>query len=242
MLRTNFANKWEVICNVILAESEYLLVLINQSMSQKELPISSYRVELFSDAVIAIVITLMILEARVPEISNVATTGETTAALLSIAPSFVSFALSFVGLAVIWVNHHQFFLQLKHIDTRLLWLNLHLLFWTCIIPVSTSFLARSFQRPQATALYGFNLFMTLLAFTFMREYVNRHEHLFIENLSRSLLRKNHFKNLISAILYLCSIFTGLISTYISIAIFISVLMLYFVPQNILLERRKRKSS
>src|ERR1700740_3745752 len=105
-------------------------------MSQKDFSISSSRVEYFSDAVIAIVITLMILEVRVPEIHRDATTQEIGAALLSMVPSFITFALSFVGLAVLWANHHQFFLQLKNVDVTLLWLNLHLLFWMCVIPVS----------------------------------------------------------------------------------------------------------
>lgn len=206
-------------------------------MPQPQFSISSSRTELFSDAIIAIVITLMILEVQVPGISEAATGQETRSALLSMAPSFTSFSLSFVALAVLWINHHQFFLQLKHVDIKLLWLNLHLLFWMCIIPVSTSFLGHSFKRPEATSLYGLNMFMTLLAFVFMREYVNRHEHLFIENLSRSMARKMHVKNMISATLYFLSIFTGFISTYFSIAIFISVLMLYFMPQNIQLKKK-----
>ncbi len=138
-------------------------------------------------------------------------------------------------LGVLWVNHHQFFHQLKNIDRHLLWYNLHLLFWMCIIPIPTAFLGLHFQKPEATALYGFTMFMTALAFAMMREYVHKSEHLLIDNLSNELRKKLRRKLLITVGLYFISIFTGYISVYISAGIFILVIIMYFMPQNVIVE-------
>ena len=122
-------------------------------------------------------------------------------------------------LGVLWVNHHHFFHQLKNVDRKLLWYNLHLLFWMCIIPLPTAFLGLHFQMPEATALYGFTMFMTAVSFALMREYVNRNEHLLVDNLSVALRKKLRRKILMTCALYFISIFAGYISTYIPLCIF-----------------------
>src|SRR4051812_6247692 len=136
-------------------------------MAEKHIPLSIHRLESFSDGVIAIVITLMIFSVKVPAISDNATNSQIWASLLTMGPSLVAYLLSFVMLGVLWVNHHQFFHQLKNIDRRLLWYNLHLLFWMCILPIPTSFLGSHFQWPEATALYGFTMMMNAFAFALL---------------------------------------------------------------------------
>ena len=89
-------------------------------MAQKQLPITIHRLESFSDGVIAIVITLMILEIKIPTVSNGASASEIWNGWFQIMPSILVYVLSFVMLGVLWVNHHQFFGQLKHIDRKLL--------------------------------------------------------------------------------------------------------------------------
>ena len=204
-------------------------------MSQKLIPMPIRRLEAFSDGVIAIVITLMILEIRIPSVPDDASAKEIWSAWMDLLPSLVAYILSFVILGVLWVNHHQFFMQLKHIDRRLLWYNLHLLFWMCVVPIPTAFLGQHFERPEATALYGFAMFMNALAFLLMREYVQRNDHLLIENLSTKLRKKLRSKIMITVMLYFISIFAGYISIYISMAIFVLIIVIYFLPQNIVVE-------
>jgi len=207
-------------------------------MAGKHLPLPINRLEAFSDGVIAIVITLMIFQIKIPTVADNATSSEIWNCWLNVLPSLIVYVLSFVMVGVLWVNHHQFFHQLKNIDRQLLWYNLHLLFWMCIIPIPTAFLGQHFQRPEATALYGFNLFMTAVAFALMREYVNKSEHLLIDNLSGALRKKLRRKLLTTVGLYFISIFVGYISPYISIAIFLLVIVMYFMPQNIVIETKK----
>src|SRR5690349_6850966 len=127
-------------------------------MAEKHIPLSVNRLLSFSDGVIAIIITIMIFEIKAPAVDESAPSIEVWRGWLHLAPSLIAYALSFVMLGVLWVNHHQFFHQLKNIDRKLLWYNLHLLFWMCIIPVPTAFLGLHFHKPEATALYGFTMF------------------------------------------------------------------------------------
>jgi len=207
-------------------------------MKNKQLPIPLSRIEAFSDGVIAIIITLMILEIKVPTIDSSATSADIWAKVHAMLNPFVAYLLSFVMVGVLWVNHHQFLRQLKHADRNLLWYNLHLLFWMSILPIPTNFLGQDFHRPEITALYGFVMFMCALAFLLMREYVNRHHHLFIDNLSIELRKKARQKLISSAVLYFISIFAGYISVYISVGIFVLIPAAYFIPTNIIVSDDK----
>lgn len=207
-------------------------------MIKKHIPLPVNRLEAFSDGVIAIIITLMIFEIKIPEVADAATTKDILAAIWKVVPSLVAYSLSFVMVGVLWVNHHQFFHQLKNIDRKLLWYNLHLLFWMCIIPVPTSFLGLHYQKPEATALYGFIMFMNSVAFALMREYVHKNEHLMIDNLSNALKNKMRKKLLMTVGLYFISIFAGYISVFIPLGIFLVIIAIYFMPHNIVVEEKK----
>jgi uncharacterized membrane protein len=207
-------------------------------MAQKLIPLSIHRLEAFSDGVIAIIITLMIFGIKAPEVANGASTAEIWMAWWGIAPTLIAYVLSFVMIGVLWVNHHQFFHQLKNIDRKLLWYNLHLLFWMCILPIPTTFLGLHFHLPEATALYGFTMFMTAVAFALMREYTYRNEHLLIDHLSVSYTTKMRRKLLFTVGLYFISIFAGYLSVYIPLSIFILIILIYFLPQNVVVESKE----
>jgi uncharacterized membrane protein len=205
-------------------------------MAIEQIPLPKQRLESFSDGVIAIVITLMILEIKIPTVPASSTSADIWRSWLDLASPLIAYSLSFVMLGVLWVNHHQFFHQLKTIDRKLLWYNLHLLFWMCIIPLPTEFLGLHFHSPEATALYGFTMFMNAVSFALMREYVHKNEHLLIDHLSTSLRNKVRKKLLMAVGLYFISIFTGYISIYISISIFLFMIIIYFMPQNTYVEK------
>ncbi|CAN5411964.1 TMEM175 family protein [soil metagenome] len=207
-------------------------------MAKKHIPLPINRLEAFSDGVIAIIITLMIFGIKLPEISESATGKEIWKSLLTLAPSLIAYALSFVMIGVLWVNHHQFFHQLKNIDRKLLWYNLHLLFWMCFIPIPTTFIGQHHEKPEATALYGFVMFMNAVSFALMRAYVHKNEDLLIDHLSQTMRKKLRKKLLMTVGLYFISIFAGYISVYIPLAIFLTIIVIYFMPQSVVIETKE----
>src|SRR5580700_8356021 len=115
------------------------------------------RLAAFSDGVIAIIITIMVLELRVPH-------GADWAALKGLAPAFVSYVLSFVYLAIYWNNHHHLLHTVARVDGLILWANSHLLFWLSLIPAATAWLGDNFPAPLPTAVYGAILLMPAIAY------------------------------------------------------------------------------
>lgn len=203
-------------------------------MSSK-ITITKNRVEAFSDGVIAIIITLMILEIKLPHIEDSYSSKETWLLLYEIVPHLFSYVLSFIVIAILWINHHSMFHQIKHADNKLIWYNLHLLFWMSLIPLPTSFLGTHPFKPEATAFYGFIMFMNAFAFTLLRWYSQDIAQLYIENISGKIRRKYRIMNGVSSVLYFVSIFAGYISPYISLAIFILIPTIYFMPLNVEVE-------
>src|ERR1700746_2548493 len=129
---------------------------------------STSRIEAFSDGVIAIIVTIMVLQLTHPA-------QPTLAALLRQAPIFLSYALSFLVVAIMWVNHHHLIHAVREVSTRLLWSNLNLLFWMSLIPFVTCFLGRNPRVPFPVSLYGFSLAMCGFAFWLLRiELVRQH--------------------------------------------------------------------
>ncbi len=110
------------------------------------------RLEAFSDGVIAIIVTIMVLELRAPS-------QPTWPALLKVAPIFMSYGLSFLVVAIMWVNHHHLIHAVHEVTARLLWSNLNLLFWMSLVPFVTDFLGKNYHQPMAVALYGLDLAM-----------------------------------------------------------------------------------
>ena len=203
-------------------------------MKKEKLKVRTDRIEFFSDAVIAIIITLMVLEIHLPKIEDSATTAQIYHQLKEILPNIFAFIISFAVLGVYWVNHHQFYKAVEYADWKLLWYNLHFLFWCSLIPLTTALMAEHFDKPAITTLYGINMLTSGGAFALMHAHTVRNG-LFITNLSSKILRKIKRVNIVSVFLYVIAIFAGYISVYISIVIYALVPALYFFPQNVELE-------
>jgi uncharacterized membrane protein len=179
------------------------------------------RVEAFSDGVIAIIVTIMILELRTPS-------EATLTALLKIAPSFLSYLLSFLVVAIMWVNHHHFMHAAREVNARLLWLNMNLLFWMSLVPFVTDFMGKNHNQPFPVALYGLDLSCCSLSFLLLRaelvrQYRNSPE---LAEYHSKILRKNAF----SLLLYLLSVPLAYIRVEAAYAIFIGVAGSYFLPE------------
>jgi len=119
------------------------------------------RLEAFSDGVIAILITIMVLELRMPE-------GGDLAALRTVWPTFWAYVLSFVYLGIYWNNHHHLFHVVEHVSGGILWANLHLLFWQSLVPFVTGWMGQNHFAAAPTALYGLVMLMSAIAYTILQ--------------------------------------------------------------------------
>lgn len=203
-------------------------------MKKEKVRIGTERIEFFSDAVIAIIITLMVLEIKLPNIDEDATSDQIFQQLRIILPNIFAFTISFMVLGVYWANHHQFYKAIEQMDWKLLWYNLHFLFWCALIPLSTALLAEHYDKPAITMLYGINMLTSSGAFALMHRHTAK-SGLFISHLSPRILRRIKRVNIASTILYIISVFAGFISVYIPIIIFALVPSFYFFPQIVAVE-------
>jgi TMEM175 potassium channel family protein len=183
--------------------------------------ITTSRLEAFSDGVIAIIVTIMVLQLTAPA-------QPTFTALLKQAPIFLSYGLSFLVVAIMWVNHHHLVHAVRHVTAPLLWSNLNLLFWMSLIPFVTDFLGRNPKASFPVSLYGVDLTLCGLAFWVMRlEIARQHEHDPEMSEYHSRMR---LKNLVSAFLYLSAAALAHVSIYIAYFIYVLIPALYFLPE------------
>ena len=185
------------------------------------------RLEAFSDGVIAIIVTIMVLELHAPS-------QPTLAALWKVAPIFLSYALSFLVVAIMWVNHHHLIHAVHDVTARLLWSNLYLLFWMSLVPFVTDYLGKNYREPMAVALYGLDLAMCASAFYLLRVILIEQDRLDsgLTEYHRSIQRKNIF----SGLLYLLSVPLAYVSIFASFFIFALIPAMYFVPEKKLAAR------
>ena len=177
--------------------------------------------EAFSDGVIAIIVTIMVLQLTNPA-------QPTFPALLKQAPIFLSYALSFLVVAIMWVNHHHLIHAVRAVNARLLWSNINLLFWMSLTPFVTDFMGRNPRAPFPVALYGLSLAMCGFAFWILRIEIarqHRHDPEMSEYHSRVQL-----KNLFSGFLYLSAAALAHVSVYISYFIYVLIPAIYFLPE------------
>lgn len=180
---------------------------------------SKGRLEAFSDGVFAIIITIMVLELAVPE------SGE-LAALLPLLPIFVSYVLSFIYVGIYWNNHHHMLQAITHVDGRVLWANLHLLFWLSLVPFVTAWMGENNFAPWPVALYGVVLLMNALAYTLLTLTliaVHGRDSVLATALGRD------FKGKLSLVLYTTAIPLAFLSTVLAFALFVVVAIIWFVP-------------
>ncbi|MBS1552091.1 MAG: DUF1211 domain-containing protein [Bacteroidetes bacterium] len=197
----------------------------------KEYTPGTNRMDAFSDGVFAIVVTLLVLELRVPVLPENFSTQDVLRELLHLSPKFISFAMSFVIVAIFWVNHHQFFHSLEKTDRAMLWYNNLLLFWLSFVPFPTAFIGEHPVSMIPVMLYGAVLFFASVSFNLMLRHAVK-SNLFQHTISDKVLRQSVKRGKIGPVIYFVSIISAFISVYISLAIFLLVPVFYFSPQKI----------
>ena len=177
------------------------------------------RLSAFSDGVMAIIITIMVLELKVPHSADIA-------ALEPLLPVFLTYVLSFVVLGIYWNNHHHMFALTDRITGAVLWANLHLLFWLSLMPFVTGWMGENHFAPLPTALYGAVLMMSGIAYYILETAIIRSQG------SSSRLRTavgGEVKGRISVLLYAAAIPLAFVNQFVSDAIYVMVTMMWLVP-------------
>ncbi len=177
------------------------------------------RITAFSDGVIAIVITIMVLELKVPH-------GADWSALSEVAPNFVIYVLSFIYLAIYWNNHHHLLHTVARIDGLIMWANANLLFWLSLIPAATAWLGENLLAPVPTAVYGVILLMPAIAYYLLQQAI-LHKQGKRSVLARALGRD--LKGKLSPLFYLTAIALAFVKPWLSIAIYVLVAIMWLVP-------------
>jgi TMEM175 potassium channel family protein len=178
------------------------------------------RLEAFSDGVIAIIITIMVLELEVPE-------GANWESLKALAPVFISYILSFVFIGIYWNNHHHLMHVVKHISAGVMWANLNLLFWLSLVPFATGWLGKNHFEPFPVALYAVLLDMCGVAYTILQIMIERcHK----DNAPLlGIMQRQKGKGIASLFLYTAAIPLAYINTFISGFLFLGVAIMWIVP-------------
>jgi uncharacterized membrane protein len=177
------------------------------------------RIEAFSDGVIAIIITIMVLELKVPE-------GFDLEALHPVIPVFLAYVLSFIYVGIYWNNHHHMFHAVQKVTGGVLWANLHLLFWLSLLPAVTHWIGESHLAAWPTALYGIDLFMCAIAYFILTQALIRC-HGPESTLARALGRD--YKGKISVVLYLAGVVCAFVMPWISVALYTLCAAMWLVP-------------
>ncbi len=177
------------------------------------------RLEAFSDGVIAIIITIMVLEMKVPH-------GSGLTDLAPLLPVFLSYVLSFVYVGIYWNNHHHMLHACTAVTGAILWANLHLLFWLSLFPFATGWMGENHFTAVPTALYGLVLLMAAIAYLMLQQAIIRSQG------QDSLLRKaigRDWKGKLSLVLYIVAIVATLRSSWIAQAIFVIAALIWLIP-------------
>lgn len=176
------------------------------------------RLEAFSDGVIAIIITIMVLELKPPE-------NAAWMSLLPLIPVFLNYILSFLYVGIYWNNHHHMLHTVDHVDGGILWANLHLLFWLSLIPATTAWMGQNHFASNPTALYGLNLLGCAIAYRLLQSRILKtHPN---SPLHRAVGRDA--KGLISVVLYILGICLGFVNNWCGIVAYAAVAILWIVP-------------
>jgi uncharacterized membrane protein len=182
--------------------------------------------EAFSDGVLAIILTIMVLELQLPK-------GDTWEALRPLGPMLLSYALSFTFISIYWVNHHHMFHAVQKVDGLSLWLNLHLLFWLSLTPFGTGWLAQTNFATLPVAAYGGILLMSGLAYYFLATHLAR-LHGPESELAKAIGKD--FKGKISVLIYAAALPVAFYNAWLAYGFYVFVAMIWFVPDS-RIERR-----
>lgn len=178
------------------------------------------RLEAFSDAVIAIVMTIMVLELKVPH-------GADIASLRPVLPTFLGYLLSFVYLGIYWNNHHHMLHATSKVNGGVLWANLNLLFWLSLFPFATAWVGENHLESIPVAIYGGLLLMAAIAYTILQSAIVKHD-----KDANALLAEavgSDLKGKVSLVCYAASIPLAFVSSWISIGLFVLVALIWLIP-------------
>jgi uncharacterized membrane protein len=177
------------------------------------------RLEAFSDGVIAIIITIMVLELKIPHEAGWRT-------LVPLAPVFLSYVLSFIYLGIYWNNHHHLLQAVKHVDGRVLWANLHLLFWLSLVPFVTGWMGENHFAAWPVALYGVILLFAAIAYFILAHVlVSLHGRTSVIGIALG----RDFKGKVSMVIYLAAIPLAFYRPWLAFALYMSVAAMWLVP-------------
>lgn len=177
------------------------------------------RLEAFSDGVLAIIITIMVLELKSPE-------GEGVVALLSLAPIFLSYVLSFLYIGIYWNNHHHLLQACRRVSSGVLWANLHLLFWLSLVPFATRWIGENHDAALPTAVYGVNLLLAAVAYWILQQAIISNDG------QNSLLRKaigRDLKGRLSLLLYALAVLAAFAAPWLAQAVYVLVALIWIIP-------------
>src|SRR6266498_635629 len=188
------------------------------------------RLEAFSDGVIAIIITIMVLEMKVPH-------GDALSDFVTLLPVFLSYVLSFVYVGIYWNNHHHMLHATTTVTGAILWANLYLLFWLSLFPFATGWMGENHFSALPTAFYGFVLLMAAIAYYLLQQAIIRSQG------PDSILKKavgRDWKGKLSPVLYIVAIGATLVLSWIAVAIFVVAALIWLIPdrriENVLTSR------
>ena len=173
----------------------------------------------FSDGVVAIIITIMVLELKVPH-------GSSLEDLAGVLPTFLSYVLSFVYVAIYWNNHHHLLYTVNRVDGLILWANTHLLFWLSLVPFATAWMGENHFAKLPTAVYGVALLMPALAYSLLQKAILRREG---QDSTLATALGRDIKGKISPVLYVAAIALSFVSPLLAGIIYVSVAVMWLIP-------------
>jgi uncharacterized membrane protein len=187
--------------------------------SEQNVSMGKSRLEAFSDGVLAIIITIMVLELKVPHHDDMA-------ALRPLLPVFLSYVLSFIYVGIYWNNHHHMLSMTQHVRGGVLWANLHLLFWLSLIPFVTGWMGENHFAALPTALYGVVLLMAALAYVILQRTI-----VVLQGADSPLAAAigRDWKGKVSVLLYAAAIVCAFVSPWLAHALYVAVALMWLVP-------------
>jgi uncharacterized membrane protein len=177
------------------------------------------RLEAFSDGVIAIILTIMVLELKVPH-------EPTIAALRPLAPVFLSYVISFIVIGIYWNNHHHLFHAVQHINGRVMWANLHLLFWLSLIPFVTGWTGENNFVSVPVALHGAVFLLVGIAYYILTQTIIAHHG---RDSQIAIAIGKDFKGIISLVIYAVGIGLAFVNSWLAFALYVLVAVIWLVP-------------
>ena len=200
--------------------------------------IGTSRVETFSDGVISIIITIMVLTIKIPDVTKQGSAWTLRHELQNLIPYIITYAFSFMMIGIFWINHHHMFHLLEKTDEPLLIQNLFFLFWMSLIPLGTAMVSANPQIPESAAVYGTVMLLTTITFAIMRVHtlrknlVHKDKDKEVTDTIRWVSLKARTKNLVGSLAYLCAIPLAFVNVYLTYIVFLIPPIIFFIPDGI----------